>query len=271
MRNELAVVTPTAERGAGFGAQWDAGFIYSVMPALVAPDDAARDMNAVVSGILGEGRGAPFSRVIYTESHDEVANGKTRVPEAVTPGDATSWWAKKRSILGSALVLTSPGIPMLFQGQELLEDRWFDDSVALDWDKASSNRGILRCHRDLVALRRDRDGVTKGLRGANTAILHADNEAKMLTMHRWQDGGPHDDTVVVANFADRSVDDLRIGFPAPGRWSVRFNSDAASYAYEFGSHEVFDLDADGEPMDGCAQSGLVSLAPYSIVILSREA
>jgi 1,4-alpha-glucan branching enzyme len=271
MRHELAVVAPTAEGGAGFGTQWDAGFIYPVRAALVAPDDAERDMDAVVAAILGDGRGAPLTRVIYTESHDEVANGKTRVPEAVTPGDAASWWAKKRSILGSALVLTSPGIPMLFQGQELLEDRWFDDSVALDWDKASSNRGVLRSHRDLVALRRDRDGVTKGLRGANTAILRADNEAKILAMHRWQDGGPHDDTVVVANFADRSVDDLRIGFPAPGRWSVRFNSDAASYAYEFGSHEVFDLDADGEPMDGCAQSGLVSLAPYSIVILSREA
>ena len=66
--------------------------------------------------------------MIYTESHDEVANGQTRVPEAIAPGDADSWWAKKRAVLGSALVLTSPGIPMLFQGQELLEDRWFDDT-----------------------------------------------------------------------------------------------------------------------------------------------
>lgn len=271
LQSDPTLVTPTSEGGAGFGAQWDAAFVHSVRPALIAPDDAARDINAVVSGILGEGRGAPLSRVIYTESHDEVANGQTRVPEAVTPGDAASWWAKKRSILGSALVLTSPGIPMLFQGQELLEDRWFDDSVALDWSKASSNRGILRCHRDLVALRRDRDGITKGLRGTNVAILRADNEAKILAMHRWLDGGPHDDTVVVAKFADRSVDDLRIGFPAPGRWNVRFNSDTASYAYEFGSHEVFDIDADGESMDGCAQSGLVSLAPYSVVIFSREA
>ena len=64
-----------------------------------------------------------------------------RVPEAIAPGDADGWWAKKRAVLGSALVLTSPGIPMLFQGQELLEDRWFDDTVALDWEKASTNRG----------------------------------------------------------------------------------------------------------------------------------
>jgi 1,4-alpha-glucan branching enzyme len=84
------------------------------------------------------------------------------------------------------------------------------------------------------------------------------------------DGGRHDDTVVVASFADRDFDDVRIGFPEPGRWAVRFNSDAATYDHSFGSHEVFDLDADGPPLDGFGQSGLVSVGPYSVVILSRE-
>ena len=90
------------------------------------------------------------------------------------------------------------------------------------------------------------DGTTAGLRGPNVTILRADQKAKVLVMHRWDAGGPHDDTVVVANFADRTIDDLRIGFPAPGRWNVRFNSDAAGYSREFGSHEANDLDADGE-------------------------
>ena len=225
---------------------------------------------SVVEAIVGEGRGASLSRVIYTESHDDVANGDTRVPEAIAPGDAGGWWAKKRAVLGSALVLTSPGIPMLFQGQELLEDRWFDDSVALDWDKAESNKGILRLHRDLIGLRRARDGATLGLRGSNVAILRADQGTRLLAMHRWMDGGPHDDTVVVANFADRTLTDVALGFPAPGRWNVRFNSDASTYAHDFGSHDAFDLEADGGPADGCDQSGLVSVGPYSVVIYSRE-
>ena len=82
----------------------------------------------------------------------------------------------------------------------------------LDWEKASTNRGILRLHRDLIALRRARDGATLGLRGSNVTILRADQKTKVLAMHRWMDGGPHDDTVVVANFADRTVDDLASGF-----------------------------------------------------------
>ena len=168
-------------------------------------------MADVVAAITGEGRGAPLTRVIYTESHDDVANDRVRLPEAIKPGDAGSWWSEKRATLGSALVLTSPGIPMLFQGQELLEDRWFDDTVALDWTKASSNEGILRLHHDLIALRRGGGGTTRGLRGEHIAILRADEKAKLLAFHRWHDGGPGDDVVVVANFADR------VGRrPAPG-------------------------------------------------------
>ncbi len=227
-------------------------------------------MAAIVAGIVGEGRGEPLARVIYTESHDEVANGLVRIPEAISPGDAGSWFARKRAMLGSALVLTSPGIPMLFQGQELLEDGFFDDTVPLDWDKTSSNRGVVTLHRDLIRLRRDRDGVTRGLRGPNVAILRADQDAKVLVMHRWRDGGPHDDTIVIANLADRTVDDMPVGFPAAGRWTVRFNSDATTYGADFGSHDTFDVEADGPAIDGCAQSGVVSLGPYSVVIYSRE-
>ncbi|HEX5828717.1 MAG TPA: alpha-amylase family glycosyl hydrolase [Candidatus Limnocylindrales bacterium] len=270
LQGEPAIVAPTDQGGAGFGAQWDNAFLRGVRPALTPHDDAHRDIGAVAAAILGEGRGAPMTRVIYTESHDDVANGEVRVPESITPGAADSWWAKKRAVLGSALVLTSPGIPMLFMGQELLEDRWFDDTIALDWEKAESNDGILRFHRDLVALRRARDGATRGLRGPNIHLLRVDGSAKILAYHRWSEGGPHDDTVVIANFADRHVTDLRIGLPAPGRWAVRLNSDSAVYDPAFGGHEAFDLDADGDPMDDCEQSGLVAVGPYSVVVLSRE-
>ena len=143
LEDDPIMVTPTADGGAGFAAQWDVGFIRRVRPSLEIADDAARDMDRIVDGIVGTGRGDPTSRVIYTESHDDVADGLVRLPEAIAPGDARSWWSQKRAVLGAALVLTSPGIPMLFQGQELLEDGWFDDTVGLDWEKASENRGIV--------------------------------------------------------------------------------------------------------------------------------
>jgi 1,4-alpha-glucan branching enzyme len=270
IQDDTRLVTPTSKGGAGFGAQWDVRFIRGIRPSLETGDDRERSIADVVAAITGEGRGDPMTRVIYTESHDDVANDRVRLPEAIKPGDAGSWWSEKRATLGSALVLTSPGIPMLFQGQELLEDRWFDDTVALDWTKASSNVGIVRLHRDLIALRRGGGGISRGLRGDHVAVLRADDDAKLVAFHRWREGGPGDDVVVVANLADRLVDDLRLGMPRAGRWRVRLNSDSPDYAADFGGHEAFDTETDDDPRDGCDQSALVSVGPYGVVVLSQD-
>jgi 1,4-alpha-glucan branching enzyme len=270
IQDDLKLVAPTTEGGAGFDAQWDIRFIRRIRPSLETGDDQARSIGEVVEAISGEGRGAAPTRVIYTESHDDVANEQVRLPEAIKPGDASSWWSEKRATLGSALVLTSPGIPMLFQGQELLEDRWFDDTVGLDWSKAGTHKGILRLHRDLIALRRGGGGTTLGLRGDNVAILRADEAAKLVAFHRWKDGGRGDDVVVVANLADRTVTDLRLGLPAAGRWRVRLNSDSPVYASDFDGHEALDTETDAEPLDGFVQSALVSVGPYGVVVLSQD-
>ena len=110
--------------------------------------------------------GDAFQRVIYTESHDEVANGKARVVHEIAPGDPKNWFAQKRSTLAAALVFTAPGIPMLFQGQEFLEGEWFRDTVPLDWDKREEFRGIVRLYRDLIRLRLNRGGHTRGSGGS---------------------------------------------------------------------------------------------------------
>ena len=288
--NDPAIVAPTAEGGAGFAAQWDTTFIRPVRDALVAADDAERDIAAVAAAVAGdahgnargeargdaradargEARGDAFSRVVYTESHDDVANGRVRLPEEIRPGDAASWWSKKRATLGSALVLTAPGIPMLFQGQELLEDRWFDDSAPIDWSKAHRHAGIRRLHRDLIRLRRNADGTTHGLRGHNLSMLRVDDRAKVLAYHRWEEGGPGDDVVVIANFTDRPLEGYRLGLPRPGRWRVRLNSDSADYDASFTDCPSRDLDAHGAPLDDRPQSGLVNVGPYSVVILSQD-
>jgi 1,4-alpha-glucan branching enzyme len=260
---------PTADGGAGFGAQWDAAFLGIVRAALTAGQDSDRNI-AAIAGALLAGGDRPFSRVVYTESHDDVANGDTRLAEAVAPGDAGNWFARKRATLGSAITLTAAGIPMLFQGQELLEDRWFDDTIPIDWSKSHRFAGILQLHRDLIALRRDTDGWSAGLKGSNTTIIRADDVAKVLAWHRWLEGGPGDDVVVLANLSTQPIVDLALGLPRPGRWRVRLNSDSTVYDAQFGASIADDLDADGGPLDDQEQSGLVSVAPYAFVILSQD-
>ncbi|MBN2114197.1 MAG: alpha amylase C-terminal domain-containing protein [Acidimicrobiia bacterium] len=270
LRGNPALTRPTAAGGAGFDMQWDGGFAHVVRGALVAPDDTARDLVAV-AGAIGGGAGAdPLRRVIYTESHDEVANGKARLPEEIWPGQADSWAAKKRSTLGAALVLTAPGVPMLFQGQEMLEDRWFHDRDPVDWSRRERFSGIVALYRDLISLRRNLRGTTAGLQGRGVAVHHVDTEVKVLAFHRWDRGGPGDDVLVVANFADRAHAAYTIGFPREGRWRVRLNSDWAGYDASFGSRHAYDTDARPGAWDGLPFHGDVGLGPYGVLILSQD-
>ncbi|MFI5200383.1 MAG: alpha-amylase family glycosyl hydrolase, partial [Candidatus Limnocylindrales bacterium] len=266
---DAPITVPTKDGGAGFGARWDPGFLYLVRAVLTATSDDGRRLGAIVEALLAGGE-QPFGRVVYTESHDDVANGQVRLAEAVAPGDAGNWFARKRATLGSAITLTAPGIPMLFQGQELLEDGWFDDTIPLDWSKSDRFAGIVQLHRDLIALRRNSDGCSAGLAGPSIAILRADEATKLLVWHRWLDGGPGDDVLTVANLSTLPLDSIPVGLPRPGRWRVRLNSDSTLYDPEFGGSIADDLEATDDPLDGLPQSGLLSVAPYAVVILSQD-
>ena len=213
MKNNPWVTKEVGAGGAGFNAQWDAEFVHPVRQAVIIRDDNVRDLGAVSSAIEHRYDLDVFRRIIYTESHDEIANGRARVPEEIWPGKVDSWFSKKRSTLGGALVLTSPGIPMLFQGQELLEDRWFQDKDPIDWSRTEGENGILSMYRDLIALRRNRSGVTRGLCGQNIHLYHFNDGAKLIAFHRWDQQGPKDSVVVVVNMMNQNRDNYVIGFP----------------------------------------------------------
>jgi 1,4-alpha-glucan branching enzyme len=259
------------EGGAGFVAQWAAGFVHPIRAAITAGSDGERDMQAVSDAVSQRFNGDGFQRVIYTESHDEVAanNGNARVPDAIWPGNAGSYFAKKRSTLGAALVFTAPGIPMIFQGQEFLEDRPFDDAVELDWRKLKWFDGIRLLYRDLIHLRRNLGGNTRGLCGQGIHLHHVNQADKLIAFHRWDQGGPGDDVLVVANFGSRGYDSYTIGMPRAGLWKVRFNSDWRGYSPDFGDTLGYDTTAGDDGRDGMAYSGNVGIGAYSALILSQ--
>ena len=263
------ITRPTANGGAGFDSQWDPGFFYPIRVAVEEPFDSDRDMWSVRDGIANVYNGIHTRRVIYTESHDEVANGRARLPEDIWPGNADSWFSKKRSTLAGALVFTSPGIPMMFQGQELLEDEWFRDDVTLDWDRLETFSGIHAMYRRLIELRLNRTEATAGLKGANTNVFHVNNGDKMIAFHRWEQGGVGDDVVVVANFANITWENYRIGLPREGNWNLVFNSDSAEYDPDFDNAPGWNVTAEPIPYDGLSHSAIVPIGPYSVLIYTQ--
>jgi 1,4-alpha-glucan branching enzyme len=267
LRNRAEITDP---EGAGFGAQWCPQFVHPIREALIAPDDAHRHMATVAHALSHHYNGDPFQRVVYTESHDEVANGRARIPHEIAPGDPSHWAAQKRATLGAALVMTAPGIPMLFQGQEFLQGEWFQDTVPMDWDQSREFRGIVRLWRDLIRLRLDRDGLTTGLTGRGVQVHRVDEEKKLVAFHRWDAGGPGDDVVVVANFAHEAREVYRVGFPRPGRWRLRLNTDWTGYSEDFTGLDSLDVDAEEAECDGMAWSAEVAVAPYAALIFSQD-
>jgi 1,4-alpha-glucan branching enzyme len=268
--NNAWLTKTTGAGGAGFDSQWDAQFYWPVRGNLITANDSDRDMWAIRNAIVANYNADAFQRVVYTESHDEVANGQSRMPEAILPGNAGSWYSKKRSTLGAAVVMTSPGIPMLFQGQEFLEDGWFQDTDALDWSKNKTYSGIKALYKDLIALRKNEAGLTRGLTGQSTNVHHVNNSWKVLAFHRWMNGGEKDDVIVVMNFSATPRSGYRVGFPRDGRWKVRFNSDWNGYSGDFANMGTYDLDASyATPWDGLPASGIFDIGAYSCVIFSQ--
>ncbi|HJT14708.1 MAG TPA: alpha-amylase family glycosyl hydrolase [Dongiaceae bacterium] len=255
--------------GAAFGSQWAANFVHPVRRALIAGRDEDRSMADVRAAILGRYDDDAFRRVIYTESHDEVANGRARLPQDIAPQDPGGWFARKRSALGAVLVFTAPGIPMVFQGQEFLEDEWFRDVDPLDWSKKQRFAGIFRLYQDLIRMRRDRARFA-GLQGHNVNVFHCSDPDKVIAFHRWDRGGPGDDVVLVLNVANRAYDRYRIGLPRPGAWRVRFNSDWSGYSSDFGSHPGHDATAERGGYDGLDFHGEVGIGPYAALVLTQD-
>jgi len=259
---------PTGAGGAGFDSQWD-WFVHSVRGVIEATSDSSRDMPTIQTAIEHSYNGNHTQRVIYTESHDEVANGKMRVPSSIsvnTPGDL---YARKRSTLGAGVMFFSPGIPMMFMGQEFLEDGFFDANDPLDWSKTTTYAGILAEYTDMIALRRNTAGLTKGLTGANTNVHHLNNWNKVIAWHRYMNGGAGDDVVVIANFSVWPQTNYRVGMPRSGTWHCRFAGDATAYGSDYANVFSGNVQADGYAYDGLAQSGVFNLGAYSIAVYSQ--
>lgn len=283
LQGDAWLTKDTGGGGAGFDAQWDGGFFHPIHGALVATQDAQRDVAAIAAawsgGVGASGGGAlggAFRRVVYTENHDEVANGKQRLPVMIAPDDPAGYYARKRSMLGAALVLTAPGVPMLFQGQELLEDGYFRDDDPVEWSRAQTFAGVRAFYKDLIALRRNLHGTTRGLTGDRANVYHVNNADKVLAMHRWYDGGDGGgsasgagDVVVVANFADVAYAGYQMGVPSCGTWQVRFNGDAAGYGADFGNVGTTSAVATAAPRDGMPCSLTLPLGKYAVLVLSK--
>ena len=258
-----------AEGGAGFESQWDGVFLHPVRALATIVNDEDRSMFELRNAVTNYFNGQATQRVIFTESHDEAAN-QPRLPEVVWPANADSWEAKKRSTLAASVVFTSPGIPMIFQGQEFFEDGTWTDDAPMDWDRKETFAGIFDLYRDLVHLRRNLGGATAGLAGNSTVFHHLDDVDKVGAWHRFDQGGLGDDVVVVTHWTDSVRSSYRVGLPRGGTWYCVFNSNATAYDPDFTGGGPVQVTAEAIGWDGMSHSAAFDLPPYTALVFSQK-
>jgi 1,4-alpha-glucan branching enzyme len=255
---------------AGFNSAWDTDLPYSVTPVLAAASDSSRDMNVVANAVqhnVRYGGTAGSGRVAFLETHDvtgDLNNGK-RLVTAIDSATPNSYRARKLSTLGAIVTLTSPGVPMIFQGQEMLENQQFSSTRLVDWTKTNTYSGIVQLYRDLIGARRDLKGYTPGLEGDQCSMLWVDNSSKLVAFHRWSSTVPSQDAVVIANFANVNYSSYSLNFPSAGTWYVHFNSDSTNYGSDYGNAGSSVVTATGSN----PETASVAIGPYSALILSQ--
>ena len=254
----------------GFDSSWDTGYPSYFTPVLTNTVDANRNMNVVTYAIQNDisysGFAAGFGRVVYLESHDVVygPNGGERLVTAIDSNAPSSYRARKLSTLGATVTLTAPGVPMIYQGQEMLESNAFYSYTPVDWTKTNTYSGIVQLYRDLITARRDLKGYTPGLEGDQCSVLWSDNTSKLVAFHRWKSGTTNQDAVVIANFANVNYNNgYNLNFPYAGTWYVHFNTDSTNYSSDFGNNGSTVVTASGNP-----PMASVVIGPYSALILS---
>jgi 1,4-alpha-glucan branching enzyme len=275
------VVEDVGEGGAGFDATWNDGVRDSVRAALgqaAGGRDIWVDLDRVAANLrLGLGFPAAWSAVQYLESHDEVYGGRSpRIPALCDPSNGRSWYARSRARVASGLLLTAPGIPMLFMGQEFLEDKQWSDAVAdapgslICWDGlARGDKAMvdhLRFTQELTALRRRQPAP----RGEAINVFHVHDVNRILAFHRWLEGTGRD-LVVVASLRESSFFDYELGFPLPGRWLEIFNSDVYdNWVNPQVTGNGGSIVADGAGLHGLPHSARIVIPANSLLVFARD-
>jgi 1,4-alpha-glucan branching enzyme len=245
-------------------------------------------MSGIAMTVWPTGFAQAWQTIPCVENHDIVKAGtQQRVPALADGGNHRSWYARSRSRVAMALLLTAPGIPQLFMGQEFLEDKQWSadptDSDTLIWwgGLAAAPGGLtavdpnmadhLRFTQDAVRLR----NTQPALRGEGLNVFYASDADRVLAYQRWVVGHGQD-VVVVATLSESTWYNYQLGFPSAGHWTEIFNSDTYDSC---NTNQVLvnpqvagnngGVDAYGPPLHNLPASASITIPANSVLVFAK--
>jgi 1,4-alpha-glucan branching enzyme len=272
-------VVKAPQEGAGFDTTLTDGLriaIRDVISNASQPDERPLNMSGLARSLWPDGFADEWRFVQGPENQDIVyVDREQRIARLGDPGDPRSWYGRSRARVATGISLTAPGIPMLFMGQEFLEDKQWSDNLDFHKDLLLYWAGLdagdkqmldhVRFTRELLALRWSHPA----LRGQGFRAVHANDQNRVLAFHRWVEGEGQD-VMVVAHLSTFNRFDYRIGFPGGGAWREVFNSDVYENWVNPGvTGNGGGVNADPEGRDGFDFSAALTLPANSLLVFAR--
>lgn len=266
--NDSYVTMPESEGGAGFDGQWCDNFhdkFKEELNEIKALQDP--DLSVMANAIANSGFDRPNMEAIkFLENHDEIGNVEdNRINKIIDYNDPYSEKAIALSKVFTGLLLVSPGVPMLMQGQEFLEDTDFDDDLShrIDWSKATTYKNIREFYRQTCQYRLSR-GSLKG--SSSIEFYHTNQSAGVFAFQRYDSNG--DVSVVVANFSSTDFSTYNLGFPSSGTWYELLNSQNVKYDGTASSLNKI-ITASSPGMDNMNASATLNIPKYSLMLFNQ--
>lgn len=277
--DDRAAAVRTSPGGLGFDAAWGDRVREGVRTAIAQAAggrDAFVDLGALAASLDNPpGFPAAWQVVNCLENHDIVYDGnQPRIAALADRTNARSWYARSRARVATGLLAAARGIPMLFMGEEFLEDKQWDDNVQFHsnlliyWSGLNTDHAMqdqLRFTQDLLWLRRNQPA----LRSDSMRVSRAHSIDRVLAIHRWIEGAGQD-LLWVVNLQEFNRFGYRVGFPGAGGWSEYFNSDYydqfpnASAAGNGGG-----ITAENVAWDGLPASAEITIPANGFIVFGR--
>jgi 1,4-alpha-glucan branching enzyme len=247
--NNDAVTRPRNQGGAGYDTQWDGRFVHTLRDQFGAMQGGGLpNIGDIAGAIAGNGFGGPNTQALkYAESHDEGGNGD-RLTSVIDPANPFSAKAIALNKVAGGLSLLAPGVPMIFMGQEFMEDKRFGDGAGdrVWWGFLDTYSGVRDFFGDVARLRTSRGSLRAS---SGVQITHQNGSNGVVAFQRFNGFG--DVTFVVANLGSTAFGTYSLGVPQAGTWHELVNSQATGYngagATSNGSRIASAENYDGQP------------------------
>ncbi|MFZ5536170.1 MAG: 1,4-alpha-glucan branching protein GlgB [Pseudomonadota bacterium] len=257
------VTKPTDAGGLGFTMKWNMGWMHDTLGYMARdPIHRQHHHNDLTFGLLY----AFSENFVLPLSHDEVVHGKGSLVGKMA-GDEWQRFANLRLLY--SMMWTYPGKKLLFMGGEFGQVAEWAFGRELEWWvlQYPLHAGVQRLIGDLNRLYRHlpalhvRDFDWNGFRW-----IDCGDAAQSVLSYLRQDSERK--VVVVLNFTPLPREDYRVGVPAPGRYRVLLNTDAALYGGSNIGPTAAEAEATG--WNGLPFSIRLTLPPLGALILQTE-